>query len=171
MATRSGKKSPQSIYHQNRSLKDLKFIFSLVIFFVVIKFVIFVALNDHFFYGADAEGYINGVQGLIDSGFFSQTEALGYWPAGYPILIWLMPGNTAYFKIACFAILQTLIFAYATFRLGKVLIAKNLNKSAKYLVFLININPTLGISTLVLGYETLAASLLILSLKIGRAHV
>ena len=40
--------------------------------------------------GADGENYLRGVDGILKDGLFSQERLLGYWPAGYPILIWLL---------------------------------------------------------------------------------
>jgi hypothetical protein len=44
----------------------------------------------HVWYGADAENYLRSVVGLFREGFFSKEGNLYYWPAGYPILIWLL---------------------------------------------------------------------------------
>jgi hypothetical protein len=40
--------------------------------------------------GADGENYFKGVDGLYAEGFFSKADILNYWPAGYPILLWLL---------------------------------------------------------------------------------
>ena len=40
--------------------------------------------------GADGESYLNGLDGLLSAGYFSDQSELSYWPAGYPIFIWLL---------------------------------------------------------------------------------
>lgn len=40
--------------------------------------------------GAEGESYLKGVNGLILQGYFSDEDVLSYWPAGYPILIWIL---------------------------------------------------------------------------------
>ena len=40
--------------------------------------------------GADGENYLSGVDGLLQKGYFSDKSILSYWPAGYPILIWIL---------------------------------------------------------------------------------
>ena len=55
-----------------------------------IKVIVMANTSGHGWLGADGESYLSSVDGLISQGYFSDKEILSYWPAGYPILIWLL---------------------------------------------------------------------------------
>ena len=62
----------------------------------------------HVWYGADAENYLRSVLGLFRDGFFSTERNLHYWPAGYPILIWMVGLVGQGSMLALVAVLQSL---------------------------------------------------------------
>ena len=64
-------------------------------------------------YGADAENYLRSLLGLLKDGFFSSERNLHYWPAGYPILIWIIGFIGQGSTLALIAILQSLLFFIA----------------------------------------------------------
>ncbi|MFM7987559.1 MAG: hypothetical protein ACKPKO_50420, partial [Candidatus Fonsibacter sp.] len=41
-------------------------------------------------YAADGVNYVKGVEALINEGVFSKESNLTYWPAGYPLFIYLL---------------------------------------------------------------------------------
>jgi hypothetical protein len=112
--------------------------------------------------GADGEGYINGVNGLIVQGYFSDKEVLSYWPAGYPILIWLLSMITITHVILLTSIVQTFIYGLACYFFAKALTQSGFNRYVPLISILLAFNPTLSLSSLVIGYESLVASILLI---------
>jgi hypothetical protein len=116
--------------------------------------------------GADGENYLKGVDALHLGGLFSKAEILNYWPAGYPILIWLLAFISISKLIYLISLIQSLFFAYATYYL-----TRNLSKtSAAWIAFpvslFISFNPTLSLSTLAIGYEAPVAACFMMALGI-----
>jgi hypothetical protein len=108
--------------------------------------------------GADGENYFKGVDGLYADGLFSKAEILNYWPAGYPILLWLLILVSVSNFVYLISFIQSIFFAYATYYL-----TRNLSKtSLAWLAFpaslFISFNPTLSLSTLAVGYEAPVAA-------------
>ena len=116
--------------------------------------------------GSDAESYLEGVNGLINSGLFSNAEKLQYFPAGYPIVIWLLSKISLTSALALLAIFQSILFAFATWFFVKKLHFGKISRFTPWLSFLISYNPTLSLSSLALGYESLVASLLMISMAL-----
>lgn len=116
--------------------------------------------------GSDAESYLEGVNGLINSGLFSNAEKLQYFPAGYPIIIWLLSKISLTSALALLAIFQSILFAFATWFFVKKLHFGRISRFTPWLSFLISYNPTLSLSSLALGYESLVASLLMISMAL-----
>lgn len=108
--------------------------------------------------GADGENYITGYEALVQEGVFSQAGILNYWPAGYPLLILLLSFLGKSWVLTTLAIVQSGIFSLSAYLFANQ-IAKTKIKKYSFLVFiLILINPTLSLSSMVIGYESLAAS-------------
>jgi hypothetical protein len=135
-----------------------KYLIAIPLIALLIKFIIMSNIQAGAWYGADGENYIIGLNGLLDSGFFSEEPKLSYWPAGYPILLWplaLLSVSKVYFFLS---MLQSLFFAFSTYFFTN----KLRNSSLKYLAFWVSIfisfNPTLSLSTLAVGYEAPIAS-------------
>jgi hypothetical protein len=129
---------------------------------LLVKFVVMANIQAGGWYGADGENYIAGVDGLLKDGFFAQTGVLSYWPAGYPILIWPLAefslSNFVYFL----SFIQSVFFAYSTWHFTNQLSKSSLKQYAFISSLLISFNPTLSLSTLVIGYELPVASILLL---------
>lgn len=108
--------------------------------------------------GADGENYITGYEALVQEGVFSQAGILNYWPAGYPLLILLLSFLGKSWVLTTLAIVQSGIFSLSAYLFANQ-ISKTKIKKYSFLVFiLILINPTLSLSSMVIGYESLAAS-------------
>ena len=114
--------------------------------------------------GADGENYLSGVDGLLAEGFFSKKVILSYWPAGYPLFIWplikISSANFIYFL----TIIQSVLFAYATYFFTKQLLATKIAFLATASSLVVSFNPTLSLSSNVVGYESFISSLLMLSI-------
>jgi hypothetical protein len=108
--------------------------------------------------GADGENYLTGFTGLIRDGVFSKEGILNYWPAGYPLVILFLSLFGKSWVLTSLSIFQSIIFSYAVYFFASQLAKTRLKKFA-YLVFiLIILNPTLSLSSIAIGYESLTAS-------------
>ena len=116
--------------------------------------------------GADGENYLKGVDGLYADGLFSKADILNYWPAGYPILIWLLVLITTSKFIYLISFIQTIFFAYSTYFLTKAISKTGVAWLAVPASFFISFNPTLSLSSLAIGYETPVASCFMMTLGI-----
>jgi hypothetical protein len=115
-------------------------------------------LIDGAWLGADGENYLTGFNGLIRDGVFSKEGILNYWPAGYPLVILFLSIFGKSWILTTLAVFQSAIFSYAVYIFGSQLLRTRLKKFA-YLVFiLIILNPTLSLSSIAVGYESLTAS-------------
>jgi hypothetical protein len=129
---------------------------------LLVKFVVMANIQAGGWYGADGENYIAGVDGLLKDGFFAQTGVLSYWPAGYPILIWPLAEVSLYNFVYFLSFIQSVFFAYSTWHFTNQLCKSSLKQYAFISSLLISFNPTLSLSTLVIGYELPVASILLL---------
>lgn len=112
--------------------------------------------------GADGENYLNGYQSLVNSGLFSQDQILQYFSAGYPIYLYLFSFLKSYAIIAALGF-QTLFFSFAIWVFFISLLETRLRKYAPSILIFIVLNPTLTLSSLEVGYESLVASSLLLA--------
>lgn len=114
--------------------------------------------------GADGENYLAAVDGLRADGFFSDARNLHYWPAGYSIFIWPLTLISLSNFLYLISILQGLLFAYATYFFTKQISKTKVFAVAISASTVISFNPTLSLGSNVIGYETPAASLLLISI-------
>jgi len=115
-------------------------------------------LIDGAWLGADGENYLTGFSGLIRDGVFSKEGILNYWPAGYPLVILFFSLFGKSWVLTSLAVLQSAVFSYGVYLFASQLEKTRLKKFA-YLVFiLIILNPTLSLSSIAVGYESLTAS-------------
>jgi hypothetical protein len=129
----------------------------------VIKMILMFNIQGGGWYGADGENYTAGVDGLLNSGFFSEEPKLSYWPAGYPLLLWPLAEITVSKFFYLISFIQSIFFAYATYFFTKALSSSSLKKFAFITSLLISFNPTLSLSSLTVGYESpIAASFLMI---------
>lgn len=116
---------------------------------------------DKYWLGADGENYITGLTGLFADGIFSDVERLTYFPAGYPILIYLVGFWSQAWSLFTTAVLQTLIYAAASAYFVDRLLMTKLRRFVIPLALILALNPTLSLSTYAIGYESLIASLVL----------
>jgi hypothetical protein len=112
--------------------------------------------------GADGESYINGVNGLLTQGYFSDQSELTYWPAGYPIFIWLLSKISVPYIFFLISAFQTVIYGAASYFFVTQFRRTKLSSISVLIAFILAFNPTLSLSTLVVGYESPVASYLLL---------
>jgi hypothetical protein len=108
--------------------------------------------------GADGENYLTGYEFLKRDGIFSKESILSYWPAGYPLILLALSLISKSWLLTILSIFQSLIFSFTIYIFASQLARTKLKKYS-YLVFLLIIlNPTLSLSSIAVGYESLAAA-------------
>jgi hypothetical protein len=112
--------------------------------------------------GADGENYLRGVDGILKDGLFSQERLLGYWPAGYPILIWLLTKITITNILWVLSFVQSIFYAYASYYFARQLLNTRLKPYLFWISILLAANPTLSLSSLAVGYESPIAACMLM---------
>jgi hypothetical protein len=119
---------------------------------------------DNIWLGADGGNYLKGYEAILKDGIFSSEPVLNYWPAGYPLLMFLLSLLGKSWVLTTLSILQSVIFSYACFFFCRQLLNTRLRKIAFFVFIIIIFNPTLTLSSLVIGYESLVASGILISI-------
>ena len=153
--SKSKKLSTQS---NNAEIKMRRWLIALPLIAFVIKLITMANIEGGIWAGADAENYLKGVDGLYEEGLFSKAGILNYWPAGYPILLWVLAvislANLAYL----IGFIQSIFFAYATYFLTKNIAKTNAAWLAISASLIISFNTTLSLGSLAIGYEAPVAA-------------
>jgi hypothetical protein len=124
----------------------------------IIKLIVVFNVQGGAWLGSDGENYISGFKYMQQEGIFSDATVLSYWPAGYPLFILFLTLFGETYVFTTLAIVQSAIYSFGAYFFAKQLLCTRL-KSYAYIVFLfIILNPTLSLSSYVVGYESLAAS-------------
>ncbi len=152
MAKQAKVKKP-AIQAEKANTKICRFLIAFPVLAFLIKMIIMFNLQGGAWYGADGENYTAGVDGLLNSGFFSEEPKLSYWPAGYPLLLWPLAELTVSKLFYLISAIQSLFFAYATYFFTAALRNSSLKKFPFLTSLIISFNPTLSLSTLAVGYE------------------
>lgn len=151
------KKAKQALINKNDQ-KLHRYLIALPVIAFVIKLITILNIQGNGWLGADGENYFKGVDGLYADGLFSKADILNYWPAGYPILLWLLALISVSKLVLLISFVQSTFFAYATYYLTKNLSKTSLAWIAFPVSLLISFNPTLSLSTLAVGYEAPVAA-------------
>jgi hypothetical protein len=112
--------------------------------------------------GADGENYLGGVDGILKDGLYSKERLLGYWPAGYPILIWLMTKISITNILWVVSIIQSAFYGYASYYFTRQLRDTKVKPYLFWIAMILAINPTLSLSSLAVGYESPIASCMLM---------
>ena len=112
--------------------------------------------------GADGENYLMGYNALLKDGIFSPESILNYWPAGYPLVIYLLSILGKSWVLTTLSIVQSAIFSYATYFFATQISKTRLKKFSFLAFILILFNPTLSLNSIAVGYESFTASGLLL---------
>lgn len=124
----------------------------------ILKIIIIINVPGGAWYAADGSNYIEGVESLINEGVFSTNEKLSYWPAGYPLFILLLSLLGTSWILTTLSVVQTVIFSFGVYYFAKQLLRTELQNYVKFIHLVILLNPTLSLSSISVGYESLAAS-------------
>ena len=138
----------------------------------VIKLITMANTTSGGWLGADGESYLGGVDGLLAQGYFSDKSILSYWPAGYPVLIWLFTKISVVHAIWLLSFTQSVFYAYASYYFVKQLRDTKLRPYIFLIGLALAFNPTLSLSSLAVGYESPIAScmLMVVGLIIKSRH-
>jgi hypothetical protein len=155
-------KSKRALMNPKRDFKKTFFYWAAVIF--IVKLIAIFNIQGNAWLGADGENYISAYEALVEDGLFSSERLLHYWPAGYPIILFILSFLSKAWLFASLTILQSLVYSAAVFyfvyQLSKT---KVRNYSFLVMLFLL-LNPTLSLASICVGYESLAASGLLITL-------
>jgi hypothetical protein len=151
------KKAKQALLNKKEQ-KLHRYLIAIPVIAFVIKLITMSNIQGNGWLGADGENYFKGVDGLYAEGLFSKADILNYWPAGYPILLWLLVLISVSKLVLLISFIQSIFFAFATFYLTRNLSKTSLVWVAIPASLLISFNPTLSLSTLAVGYEAPVAA-------------
>lgn len=161
MASKSKKVKVQ----QNKKDQRLGYwIIAIPVITFLIKLIVMSNATGGGWLGADGENYLGGVDGILKDGLFSKEHLLGYWPAGYPILIWLMTKISIAHILWVISIIQSAFYGYASYYFTRQLRDTKLKPYIFFIAIILAANPTLSLSSLAVGYESpIAACMLIIT--------
>ena len=132
----------------------------------MLKLIIISNIQGGAWYAADGVNYVTGLNSLIADGIFSKERVLSYWPAGYPLFILLLTIFGSSWVLTTLAVVQSAIFSFSIYYFAKYLSKTRLKKYSYFVFILIIFNPTLSLSSISIGYESLAASGALLAIGI-----
>lgn len=139
-------------------IKRIRYLIAVPVIAFVIKLITMGNIQGGGWLGADGENYFKGVDGLYAEGLFSKAEILNYWPAGYPILLWLLVLISVSKFVYLISFIQSIFFAYATYYMTKNISKTSIAWLSVPTSVFISFNPTLSLSTLAVGYEAPVAA-------------
>lgn len=144
---------------QNKTSNKVNFyLIGIPLLAFVIKLIIMSNINGGGWLGSDGESWLAGADGLLKQGYFSDANVLSYMPAGYPIFIWLIAKFSVAHAIWILSFLQSAFYSYASYYFVRQLRDTKLRPYLFLIGFALAFNPTLSLTTLVVGYESLLTS-------------
>lgn len=146
---------------RDQALKKKLFTIACVI--LLAKLILILSVKDGGWLGADGENYLKGLNGLLKNGFASKEPLLNYWPAGYPLLLWMLSFVSLSKIVYLISIVQTILYFAATAFFVERIRLTRLSKLALPLALVLGLDPTLSLSSLAIGYESAVASCFLLT--------
>jgi len=145
-----------------KSNKDTIYLVAIPLLAFVIKLITIANIHGGGWLGSDGESWLAGADGLLKQGYYSNASVLAYMPAGYPILIWFCAKISVTNAVWILSFLQSAFYAFSSYYFLKQL----RNTKLRPYIFLIGLalafNPTLSLSTLVVGYESILTSCMLM---------
>jgi len=135
-----------------------------VVAIFIIKLITILNIQGNAWLGADGENYISAYEALAKEGLFSSETLLHYWPAGYPIFLLVLSFFGKSWLFATLTILQSLTYSVAVFYFAYQLSKTRIRNYSFLVMLFLLFNPTLSLASLCIGYESLAASGLLMVL-------
>lgn len=150
------------VQQSKKNNKESIYLVAIPLLAFVIKLITMANTINGGWLGADGESYLGGVDGLLAQGYFSDKSILSYWPAGYPVLIWIIAKISVAHAILLLSLVQSVFYAFASYYFVK----QFRDTKMRPYVFLIGValafNPTLSLSSLAVGYESPIASCMLM---------
>jgi hypothetical protein len=163
MAKQKRNSGSQSARKMPKAARNL-YLLALIVF--VVKIIIMLNIPHGGWYGADGENYASGTDGLLNDGIFSKKSILNYWPAGYPILMWILAKISITNLFFLLSLFQTLAYSLAGALFVEQVRRTRLSFLAWWLAIFLYFNPTLSLSSYAVGYESLVASCMLASVAL-----
>jgi hypothetical protein len=136
------------------------------LFVLLIKLITLTNIPNNAWIGADGENYIGGLDGLLSDGYYSENSLLSYWPAGYPLLMYVFGSVSRADTLVIMVVIQSLLYAIASWFFVRELQKTKLAKFSYWIAWILAINPTLSLSSMVIGYEVIPASVFLIALAL-----
>ena len=156
-------KSKMARQQQEKKSKNVNFyIIAIPVFAFLIKLITMINTPNGGWLGADGENYFSGVDGLLADGYLSDKSILSYWPAGYPILLWVLAKISITQIIWLISITQSIFYAYASYYFVKQLRDTKLRPYLFLVGIFLAFNPTLSLSSMAVGYESPIAACMLM---------
>ena len=156
-------KTKRSLKLQTQARKKIDFyIYAIPLAAFLLKIIVMANTPGRAWLGADGESYLSGTDGLLAQGYFSDKDILSYWPAGYPILIWLLAKISIVNIGLLISITQSAFYAYSSFYFAKQISRTKLNQFVIPVAIILALNPTLSLSSMSVGYESPIASCMLM---------
>ena len=156
-------KSKLARQQQEKKSKNVDFyIIAIPVFAFLIKLITMINTPNGGWLGADGENYFSGVDGLLADGYLSDKSILSYWPAGYPILLWVLAKISITQIIWLISITQSIFYAYASYYFVKQLRDTKLRPYLFIVGIFLAFNPTLSLSSMAVGYESPIAACMLM---------
>ena len=159
MASKSKKANQQKA---NAGNKSTIYVVAIPLLAFVIKLITLANIPNGGWLGSDGVSWLEGADGLLKQGYFSDASVLSFMPAGYPILIWLIAKLSVAHGVWLLCFFQSIFYAYASYFFVKQLRNTKLKQYMSLIGVAISFNPTLSLSTLVVGYESLLTSCMLI---------
>jgi hypothetical protein len=148
---------------QEKKSKNVDFyIIAIPVLAFLIKLITMINTPNGGWLGADGENYFSGVDGLLADGYLSDKSILSYWPAGYPILLWVLAKISITQIIWLISITQSIFYAYASYYFVKQLRDTKLRPYLFLIGIFLAFNPTLSLSSMAVGYESPIAACMLM---------
>lgn len=158
------KRAKQRAKIQDQKLKKKLFLVACAI--LLAKLILILSIKDGGWVGADGENYLTGLNGLLKDGFASKEPLLIFWPAGYPLLLWMLSFISISKLGYLISFFQTIFYFGATAFFVERIRLTRLSKLAMPLALILGLNPTLSLSSLAIGYESAVASCFLLTIAL-----
>lgn len=159
MASKSKVVRQQTI---RKSSRDNFYLVAFPLLAFAIKLITMANITGGGWLGSDGESWLAGADGLLKQGYYSDASVLSYMPAGYPIIIWLLAKISVVNAVWLLSLVQSAFYAYASYFFVKQLRDTKLSPYIFLIGIVIAFNPTLSLSTLVVGYESLLSTSMLL---------
>ena len=150
----------------NLAFRKTRILLTLSAILFIVKMIVLINIPGHVWLGADGENYITGLNALNKDGIFSTEHLLSYWPAGYPLLMLIFSKLILSQTLVITLIFQSALFSFTTWYFSSKLLKTKLSNFATPALLFLNLNPTLSLSTLTVGYESISASIFLISITL-----